>query len=47
MSSKTILEQWRAIAYDNRQIIINFVVLGKYFNIRRTFMHSFLGIRTK
>ena len=48
MSDKTILEQWRVIAYDqqaDRNKLQQF--WARYFAIEKNIMHSFLRIRTK
>lgn len=48
MSDKTILEQWRAMAYDqqaDRNKLQQF--WAAYFNIEKAFMSSFFPIRMK
>ena len=48
MSDKTILEQWRAIAYDqqaDRNKLQRF--WDKLFNIEKEFMSSFLATRMR
>ena len=48
MSDKTILEQWRAIAYDQQQTVINFRDFGQIILIlKKEFMSSFLATRMR
>ena len=48
MSDKTILEQWRAIAYDQQADVINFRDFGQIILIlKKEFMSSFLATRMR